>query len=685
MTQAEGAVASHESEPLPAVARRGGVPWRALFTGLLGVGLICGLTPYNDWIVENTFFTGSYLPLGMVLAVFVIVVLVNAPLLRVAPRWALDHRELAIVVAMLLAASCIPGQGLMRQLMPLPVSTTSRAGLSEPFREALVKMQLPRWLFAVDDVTDANDPVVTRFYTRLQEGESIPWAAWVPPMVGWGVFVAATWGALVAIALALRHQWADNERLRFPLADVQAMLIEPPARGRSLNALFSSPGFWIAAGAVVVVHSLSALAQYHPKVFPVVPVSYDLNGLFSEQPWSWLAASVKANRVYFTFIGITYFISGRVAFSLWFFFMLKQAASMQSRAMGAEIQDAAWADQHLGAAFAFFAGVLFIGRAHFLTILKQMFRGPRDGEARGAYVSYAIVGWTLAACVAVMAAWLTVVGVSPLWTAMIVLFILVTHVVTARIVAQTGLVFIRTHASVPQLYTALPTSAMTPKDVYFGGIFTLLGPYTTRESLLPFTQHAIQVNEQTSPGRPQRRWLLVAIVLALVVGFPIGAASHLHMYYHHSMALNTTSTNVESWESLEVWPRDFLQTPVERHAQGAFAQPQHRPWLQMAIGAGVMTFLQAMALLFSSWPFAPVGYLTMGTYYLNNAWFSILIGWVCKVAVVRFGGSRLFEKGKPFFVGLAVGEALAALIWILVGLVLASGGWEILRIRFLPS
>ena len=40
--------------------------------------------------------------------------------------------------------------------------------------------------------------------------------------------------------------------------------------------------------------------------------------------------------------------------------------------------------------------------------------------------------------------------------------------------------------------------------------------------------------------------------------------------------------------------------------------------------------------------------------------------------MVRFGGARLYTAGKPFFLGLIVGESAAAGFWLAVGIVLSA-------------
>jgi hypothetical protein len=68
----------------------------------------------------------------------------------------------------------------------------------------------------------------------------------------------------------------------------------------------------------------------------------------------------------------------------------------------------------------------------------------------------------------------------------------------------------------------------------------------------------------------------------------------------------------------------------------------------------------------------------MCTPVLDQLWFSYFLGWALKAVILKFGGQRVYRRGRRFFVGLIVGEALAALFWIAVawaeGL---SGGYAI--------
>ena len=102
-------------------------------------------------------------------------------------------------------------------------------------------------------------------------------------------------GVVVLIVVLVRRQWVENERLPFPIVQLQLALIEPPRRGRALNPLFRSWGFWIALATVFVLQGLSALHQYYPRHVPEVPLSYDLSGIFANARCDSRAASKAAS------------------------------------------------------------------------------------------------------------------------------------------------------------------------------------------------------------------------------------------------------------------------------------------------------------------------------------------------------------------------------------------------------
>ncbi|HEX8324283.1 MAG TPA: DUF6785 family protein, partial [Tepidisphaeraceae bacterium] len=463
------------------------ITWRSIGLGLLLAFTIALVTPYNDYVVNNSFVVGSYFPPVVTLGLFAFVLLVNGPLHRYAPRLALSPGELAIALAMGLIACSIPSQGLFRQLIPLPVAPfhfLDRADYHELFKS----MRLSPWLWATDDYENgARARVVTAFYARLLPGEPLPWSSWVRPLLTWGVFAAMFLLALVSLACLLRFQWTVNERLAFPIAQLQGMLIAPPRAGRAFNDLFSSRGFWTATLFVVVVQSSAVLRLYFPAIVPPIPFGYDLTLILAEEPWVRLQPWLKANTIFFTLLGVSYFTATRVSFSLWGTAVGLALLRWMIDPTAAYLPDAALADQQLGGGFVFLGGVLWIGRHHWAVIVRAMAGRGRAGDPQAAFVPYRIAGTAFVVGVVGMFVWLIVFGCSAWLAAAIVLMILMAHVLTARVVAETGLAFLRIAVPFDTLLRAAPPSLLTPRDAFLYGASHYGYMQAARESALVYT------------------------------------------------------------------------------------------------------------------------------------------------------------------------------------------------------
>jgi hypothetical protein len=86
----------------------------------------------------------------------------------------------------------------------------------------------------------------------------------------------------------------------------------------------------------------------------------------------------------------------------------------------------------------------------------------------------------------------------------------------------------------------------------------------------------------------------------------------------------------------------------------------------VAVGAAVTVFLFAMRSRFVWWPLHPMGFAMGPSWPMIQLWFSILIGWLAKSVLLRYGTAKTYDRAKPFFMGLVVGEFLAAAIWLVV-------------------
>ena len=89
-------------------------------------------------------------------------------------------------------------------------------------------------------------------------------------------------------------------------------------------------------------------------------------------------------------------------------------------------------------------------------------------------------------------------------------------------------------------------------------------------------------------------------------------------------------------------------------------------WIWTGVGAAVMIGLMIARHSFAWWPFHPIGFAVSSSWMLNATWMSILAAWLIKLAVLKYGGPSLYERTKPFFIGIILGQFVAAGFWLLV-------------------
>jgi len=98
-------------------------------------------------------------------------------------------------------------------------------------------------------------------------------------------------------------------------------------------------------------------------------------------------------------------------------------------------------------------------------------------------------------------------------------------------------------------------------------------------------------------------------------------------------------------------------------------------WLWGWCEAAGIAFLRSR---FYWFPFHPIGLAFQHTFGLWLYWFSLLLVWVAKLLLLRYGGVQAFRTGKPFFYGLGIGYVTGVMLSIGVDLIwFPSGGHRV--------
>jgi hypothetical protein len=674
------------------------VTFRSVVLGLLGVLVTCLLAPFNDYALDNTFLVGNFLPIVVVMAILLLVLAVNAPLYRFAPALALRSGEIAVAITMMLASCAIPTSGFMRYVPTSIAGLHAFAADDARFAEAMRTAQLRDWLLPTFERTDPADrggeAVVRQYLARNTDAtglNAVPWKAWIRPAIAWGALAAVMWGACLLISVLVHHQWARNERLAFPLAGVFVSLIAAPEPGRALNSTFRSPGFWIAVGAVFFLHAFVGLHAYLPKYIPNLRLGFDFGQMFSERPLSELNWFFKKQMIYFTIIGVCFFLQSKVSFSLWATICIVEAVMVVMKNSNASMPDRAEVDQNFGAMLAFAATLVWVGRAHWVMILRRMFGARRDADPKPDFLSYGPAGWGLVICLSGMVIWFVAAGASLIVAFWITGFLLLSYLLLTRVVAETGLVFVQLRTPAIRVFQYLLLAGGS-NPVRVDNTSAFMAQWTgqtlshdARENAMTFQNQAVRVVDETFEREDRRsrfRFLLV-IVLAMVVGYLAAGASTLVVEYNVGATLGVNAAAPINEYGIVRSTRDTLNAYID-YTKGTPIE-SHSWWGHLLTGAGITGALGFLRLQFTWWPFHPIGFLLVYSYPMRMIWFSVLIGWIAKTLIVRFGGAAMMRKAMPVAIGLIVGECVAIAFWLIVCVAMCLTGNPYYAISLLPG
>ena len=231
-----------------------------------------------------------------------------------------------------------------------------------------------------------------------------------------------------------------------------------------------------------------------------------------------------------------------------------------------------------------------------------------------------------------------------------------------RLVVETGIPFIRIYDCHPAMFMSiLPTSWVGPSSAFFAGVLPPFFQQGSRTSPMAMATHAIALDEEARPRQRVRLgWLLLAVLL---IGLVVCGATHLRASYHHAVTLDGMDSPISPWGTQRFQNANNLLLSQQ---QGQIPRPVYNRAAHVAFGVVLAGLLYWGCLTFPRWPLHPIGLLMVSTFYGDNAWQSIFLGWLIKLLILRYGGSRLYRTARPFFVGLIVGEVFAAVFWALV-------------------
>ena len=610
------------------------------FTGVVTAGWLYAyqpfytLDPYSPGLIFSTFLLISFI--GNIFAVWR------------GDSLALNRAELILVYAMLLIVSALCTMGLGEQLLPIITAIFYFASPENQWVEKLFPHFPDRNIL----VNDGNGNKML-YEGVAKAGQSIPYADWVEPLIWWGIFLLALYMAMVSIAVILRRQWMERERLAYPVAQVGLAMVRGEDSKRLVNGFFKRYPMWIGCAIPMIYGSLKGLNRYEAAIpIPQTSWSIALDGMQN------LHLGIN-----FATVGFSYLIHTHIALGICFFHILSKfekalfvftgLKSSQKIIYGAA-EFTFLGYQGAGALVGMVLVGFWIGRVHLKNVfLKAVGRAPdvNDGDEVLSYRSAAIgaVGG-----IVVMALWMWVMG-TPLWISLLfIILAMLIFIGITRIVVEAGLVMLRAPMIAPDLVVQGLGSSLVGSTGVFNLSLSYIWAADVRIFVLATFANALKLIEDMEPR--SRRMIFWGIVLALFIGVLGSFWMIFHTVYRHG------AVNVSNWFFAGA-PRTAYEYAVRNLEPSGI----YWPGLGFFMGGGV-----AMALMMWArqrltwWPVHPIGFPIGANAMTDGVWFSIFVAWLIKISIMRFGGAALYQRSQVFFLGLIAGQVLCSGMWLVI-------------------
>ncbi len=490
------------------------------------------------------------------------------------------------------------------------------------------------------------------------------------PLSIWILFALTVYTVMLCMSIIIHKQWIDRERLTFPTVYLPLQLAEKPAQGSILNSLLKNRFLWIGFAIPVIIHGINGLSFYHPVV-PGLPLKNSFTRFLTDRPWN--AVDTLPVNFYPNVIGFTYFLPVGISFSCWFFYLLSKMGMVMGAAFGWR-KSASSGDlfpfAHYQSAGAFIALMLFslwFARRHLTSVFSRAFRMRRssgsisqseEDESEAKLYRFAFVGLIVALSILVM--WFAYVGTDPVVIVGFLVLFLIYSLSAGRVRTEAGLGAVSGPIRIDDLLRAtIGTRRMGIESLtvlaYLRWMTTDLRGFM---SAVPAQLESFKMIGRTSRSLKRIPVLILSVV---ALAFLVSCVSLLWVSYENGAYPNSVNG---SW---------IIRRPLDTFGilRYSILNPQGTDWTGVeftSIGFAVTCILAYLRTKFLWFPFHPIGYAVgFSRLSMDWVWFSVLIAWGIKLAVLKYGGVRLNRKCTPVFLGLILGDFFMAAFWSVVG------------------
>ncbi len=650
---------------MPPEERRAGMRARSLLIGALAAAVTAVLVTQAEMVLGTIHIGYMQFPpaaLGMLL----LVAALSRLTARIARRWSLNSADLLVIYSMCLVAALTASHGLVEKMVPALVWVPNHTDLANNLH-GLYDHLIHPGLVPYNTALSGKQTVSDAWNNKLPPGAAIPWAAWVVPILNWGVLSAMVLGAFLCMTALIRRQWVDAEKLSFPLAQLPLEI----AGDQDRPAFFRNGLMWMGVAVPVIVYAVKGLHQIQPSI-PDITVQWNMSDYVTSPPWNVVAWSVTFI-LSFAAIGFFFLLPTDVLFSIWFFFLLSRVEQIvmisfnqPTPAMPAYPPVLFIGYQTVGAYLVLTGYFFWIARPHLQRVWAAAI-GRGNGEDADELLPYRTAFWGLVGCVLASAGWLWLNGMS-LWLALfeLIVCLFVIALVMARSTAEAGMLMTETtFRPVDLLRMVMPLHALGASNLTMLAFFDNLFLRDQRGLLLTGMLDTARMSDgarTANGGRVCRRAFAGALALGILIAFCVAVPMEIAIPYRLG-----ANGHMENWMTQGSPGLTFLD--YAQYIKGSPPPVAGASWQMptfFSVGVLVTVFLSVMRSAFFWWPLHPLGYALSGAWSTIQFWFPCLLAWMFKSLILRYGGMSLYGRARPFFLGLVLGEFGMAVFYVVL-------------------
>jgi len=630
-----------------------------------GTGYMCGS-------LHGSFEMGG-LSIGS-MGFLMIAILLSYALGKVSPKYRFTASSLALLFAFLGPMADVSDVEPVREMVALML-----VGARAPHRYDILP-HVPNWWL----------PKETAVYDDLLAGGVLHWDAWLPTLVL--IILANLFWQLSAFFLALivRKQYVDIEKLPFPLHVAVLYPIRASTTWDGKPELFSwkkSKPFWIGVILGVIWAQDSILAPIAvnifkfarwPSVTDYIPFYTDLNPTLG----SMLPGGAFALTLAWVHIFMSYLMPLDILFSMFItYFVVQIVANVSLVRAGLAPWDPSWGAMTTWMQYGYYVGPMryaYVGLGMFIATaivpliiyrkqvvgsLKLALGRKAEGVSEeGEPLPYRWAWIGLIVTFILFAALMASSGIPMIVTIPLLIFIWLMILGNLRNMAESGYFMIRQYAGfggvVYPLTSDLLLAAGTPTGPAAFASFQFGQWYCSNPFGLGANVYMTAEKVRTEIGGIRARDVFIAGVLGtvimVIVMFP------MHFWAVQVQGINKAYTAGHLIYNVDMYMRNTRPQVLE----GYFARG--RPYAQyLIIGFIIGAILYYVRLIYPAIPINPFGVMYGMTSHDTVFMFTpFLIGWIAKMLTLKIGGVKVYEE---YGVRIVTGFALMCFLLFLLG------------------